>query len=185
MSDRALRLVPLGFLFLLAGCGSPAPAIDAGPDDAPIEVPDAPSPADDAGDGICGDTSDSTLAWSPAPATCLPRCTRETFDAVSACTTTSCAQAALAADATPPTRVRTVNGVFELGCAGSGLVTACVAWQTYACQAEHCPVEFDTWTSCVNAGGPCDTELAALGACSSAPAPANCRRDLSRACYAP
>src|SRR5262245_25938331 len=135
MPDHTLRLLALSVL--LPGCGSTTPAADAGPDDAPIVVPDGFVPPDDAGDGVCGDSSASTLAWAPAPATCLPRCTRETFDAFSACTTTACAQAALAADPTPPTRVRTVGGVFELACAGGGAVTSCVVWQTYACQAEH------------------------------------------------
>jgi hypothetical protein len=167
------RGVPALHLVLLVACGSAGPS-DGGTD-AAIVIPDAQTVdafvEPDGGDGICGNTFDTKFAWGPVPTSCLPRCTAATRVAAEACTTTACLQAALAADPTPTVHVMTRTGTFELGCAGVGEVSACLAWQFYSCQAEWCPPEFDAWTSCVNSGGgDCSTQRAALLACGNASA---------------
>jgi hypothetical protein len=180
-----------------AACGGGSDT-DAG-FDAGIVVPDlgpadagAPDegPADlgiDLGIGICGDTTASTRLWAPLPDTCLPRCSAETRALVDACTTDACRNAARAADTTPSTHVRASNGVWTIACASAaGPIIGCDAWQTFTCQGDACPTEFQAWTDCINAGaGGCGTLRAALDACTgSSAAYATCETDLVGACFA-
>jgi hypothetical protein len=178
----------------LAACGTTVRPTDAGSeeDDARIVVPDAGTTdafvPPDAGDGLCGDTRSSTTSWAPLPNACLPRCSRETREAFFACDDVPCRRAALEADTTPTVWVRAINGEYELGCAervlATGYIAGCAPWQTYACQAEHCPEQFDAWTDCVNSGGVCNTLQTVLATCMTLPAARDCVRDRVDACFA-
>jgi hypothetical protein len=184
-------LVPVGFVSLAIACGGGGtpPMDDAGPIivvDSGETLPDAFVPPD-ASDEPCGEVPPT--GWSPLPASCLPRCSRETYTAVHACAgmadAQSCALAAFHADTTPPTHVRYGAAyVFDVSCAGSTTAYSCIEWQYYSCDIDNCPAEYNTWATCAGGGAPCTTERSALDTCENNTAAWHtCAQMRSDACF--
>lgn len=148
---------------------------NADPDGGPIIVPDAAMPdagsdggsdaGNDGGPGYCGSTRFDTRYWAPLPDSCLPLCTAETHDAVRACLTQACAQAAIEADTSPPVDVDTPYGIMQVSCSGASTAYSCPSWQQLSCDAELCPTEYSAWTTCAAARPDCAVEEAALDRC--------------------
>jgi hypothetical protein len=189
-TTTTLRFAPLASVLALACSTAPAPANDAG-----VVIPDV-GPADaggdldggppDAGDGTCDDLSlvpFGTPALSPA---CLPRCTHATDTAVRACADAACADAARAADPTPPAHVRTMYGVFEIACGFTNATQyPCYLWQLYSCYETYCRTQFYAFSDCRDRGGACTTEQGAIDTCMNAmPEAVACETDRVASCYA-
>lgn len=131
----------------LMDAGPPAPGRDAG----------RPPMGTDAGRPPPGDTCTLTNDGLQG-AGCFPRCSLATAMAVAACDTAACQQTATEADTTPPI---TVEGT-AVGC------DTCFIIQANSCVFNACPDEFGAWATCLDGGGACTTEEAALTACAEA-----------------
>ena len=158
--------------FAVAACSGPAPVTeDAG--GIVVDIPDGGTPDTDAsidgGDVTCG-MSITINGWGQLPDPCLPRCSAATRDAVAACGDESCRWAAWAADETPAVLVQTYAGPLGVSCAGDGTAYPCFAWQTYSCQADTCPAEYEAWANCRAEGSICTELETALTTCNQASA---------------
>lgn len=158
-------------ILALAGCQNATVQDDAG-----FELPDtAPTPDafafPDAGDGTCG-TSVGTTMWAPLPAACIPMCDEASRTALARCAPLDfqCRRDAVPFDAGTISRVGTMFGEQMVSCGGSrtGSVWPCFGWQETSCEAEFCPNEYTAYVTCLNGGGTCSAEDAAVLSCLNA-----------------
>jgi hypothetical protein len=119
------------------------------------------------------------------PAACLPRCTRETWDRIVACRTTSdvnsCQARAIGEDSTEAQNVAGLEDSFPITCEG------CLSWTTTSCMAEFCPAQFLAAQRCRFFGGgrSCETDQNTLRTCLVASAEYRaCQRERDRRCAA-
>lgn len=171
MKNRSIAFV---FSLLTLACNG------SSTEDGGIVIPDAAVAHDagnDAGIGggsdaatdggiYCGSTVPDLMYWGRLPESCLPRCTHETLEALTHCTTIECQTMTLDMDPTPPVIVQTRNGDKDVSCGGmtDGTHFSCVSWQMISCDAELCRDEYyAVWTCTAD----CDDEADALLTCRS------------------
>lgn len=120
-----------------------------------------------------------TNGWVRLPNACLPRCSIATRDAVAACQTVECQNAALDSDPSPPVPLDFGPRQDPLDC------RFCVTQQTNVCSLEACPEQTLALIRCEGVvGGPCQAEAAQLSECfESEPAFDLCRQQIIPLCF--
>lgn len=99
------------------------------------------------------------------PSACMPRCSRETWDAIVACRSeadvNACQTRVIRADRTPPVALAGTFEPVSLSC------DACLSWQTLSCMYDACPWELLALQRCraFRSGDSCEAERSAMNAC--------------------
>lgn len=144
----------------------------------PDIAPPAPAPEPDTCDIV------GSRGLAPLPAACMPRCSSETFNALSSCSNApdpaECRAAAVAADASPIGTLQVGPEVAELDC------RLCLDWQAFSCAFERCPTETMDLVRCPSIEAStdgCAAVQAAFQECFQLSGAATCQRTRSEACF--
>jgi len=169
---RTLGTIAAMTLLLAAGCddgrggGTDAGGItlmDAGPGMMGTDAGPGMMMGTDAGPGMMGGCSITGSGFPPLPATCLPRCSASTADAVNMCGDAECQNMALDADGTPPVNANVGGMSTTIDCAG------CFNWQINSCIFDACPMQFGECVMCGSMGcvgdAMCSAEEMTLNSC--------------------
>ncbi len=146
---------------------------------------DAGADAGTDGGGYCGSTSMASSVFGRLPASCLPRCSVETRDAVAACTTVECQYDAMSMDTTPAVTLDTRYGDYVVSCGGgSDGSWPCVLLQTFSCDADECTDQYLDVSACGDAPPGCPDEWAALNECRALAPWQACAAERTPECFA-